>query len=73
MDRTGRTTTELVENAGPITSHELSQFTAAFADTAANATVVVLTGSLPAGVPANYFRQLLEAARAQAVLDIRGG
>jgi tagatose 6-phosphate kinase len=72
VDRATRVATELVENAGPVTDAELSEFEDAFAALAANATVVVLTGSLPKGVPTDYYRRLLTHARSRAVLDIRG-
>ena len=72
VDRATRVATELVENAGPITEAELSEFESAFAEVAASATVVVLSGSLPKGVPPDFYRRLLASARGQAVLDIRG-
>jgi 1-phosphofructokinase family hexose kinase len=72
VDRATRVATELVENAGPITDAELSEFESAFAEVAADASVVVLTGSLPKGVPPDFYRWLLAHARGQAVLDIRG-
>ncbi|MBA3482161.1 MAG: bifunctional hydroxymethylpyrimidine kinase/phosphomethylpyrimidine kinase [Pirellulales bacterium] len=72
VDRATRVATELVENASPITDAELSEFESAFAEVAADATVVVLTGSLPSGVPPDFFRRLLASARGQAVLDLRG-
>jgi 1-phosphofructokinase family hexose kinase len=72
VDRATRVATELVENAGPITDAELSEFESAFAEIAADATVVVLTGSVPKGVPPDFCRRLLASARGQAVLDLRG-
>jgi fructose-1-phosphate kinase PfkB-like protein len=50
----------------------LSQFKAAFGSAAASASVVVLTGSLPAHAPIDFFRQLLEYIPGRAVLDCRG-
>jgi tagatose 6-phosphate kinase len=70
-DSTGLAT-ELVENAGPITDNELAEFDAFFARLASRASAVVLTGSLPAGAPRDFFRRLLQHASCPAVLDIRG-
>jgi len=68
---TGRTT-ELVENAGPVTDGELRSFRETFNNAVSAADVVVLTGSLPAGAPATFYRDLLTATSARAVLDARG-
>ena len=72
VDRSTGLVSELVENAGPITDAELTQFETRFAEVAADAKVVVLTGSLPKGAPPDFFRRLLQHTRGQAVLDIRG-
>ncbi len=72
LDRGGRQTTEIVENAGPLSSEELDQFKVAFAEEAAPAEFVVLTGSLPAGTPHSFYRELLDSTSAPALLDIRG-
>ena len=71
LDRTTGTTTELVENARPLSPDETAACIKAFAEVAADAGVVVLTGSLPEGVPALY-ADLLERTGGQAVLDVRG-
>lgn len=68
----GGRATELVENAAPLEPDALSQFRAAFIAEAEQADVVVLTGSLPAGVPASLYADLLAARRPRAVLDVRG-
>ena len=72
LDRAAGTTTELVENAAAVTDIELDTFRRSFQDEAAHADVVVLTGSLPAGAPATFYRELLEMTSAKAVLDCRG-
>jgi 1-phosphofructokinase family hexose kinase len=85
--RSGRTT-ELVENAPPLTIVELARFREAFAEEAARADVVILTGSLPhvvasaaADAPPSlretrpsdaFYCELLQTTRARAILDIRG-
>ena len=65
-------TTELVENAGPLTPDEIDRFRAAFNEQAARAKLIVLSGSLTAVVPATLFRDLLTATTLPAILDIRG-
>jgi 1-phosphofructokinase family hexose kinase len=72
LDNSTHCTTELVENSGSIPDIELTAFDEAFHTEARAASVVVLTGSLPQGTPANYYRRLLEQTTAKAVLDIRG-
>ena len=64
--------TELVENAGPATAAELEHFHQAFVKRAADARMVILSGSLPRGAPSTYFRDLLADTHAQAILDFRG-
>ena len=72
VDRATGSATELVENAAPVTDAELTEFEDVFAQVAANAKVVVLTGSLPKGAPLDFFRRLLGHVRGIAVLDFRG-
>ena len=72
LDRQTGTTTELVENAGPLLASELAEFRAAFKEEAAKANFLVLTGSLPAGTPATFFGELLADVRCPVLLDIRG-
>lgn len=88
LDEATQTTTELVENVGPVTEAELSRFAEVFrrlvSGTGTQADgehavpetepcdLVVLTGSLPEGAPATYFRDLLRDVRCRSVLDVRG-
>jgi 1-phosphofructokinase family hexose kinase len=72
LDRQTGTTTELVENAGPILQDELARFAAAYVDEARAADVLVLTGSFPTGVPATYYHDLLEITSGRVVLDAQG-
>jgi 1-phosphofructokinase family hexose kinase len=74
LDRTSGRTTELVENAPPVTDAELASFRAVFRQAVADADVVVLTGSLPSGTSADTFADLLADAprTCRAILDIRG-
>jgi 1-phosphofructokinase family hexose kinase len=64
--------TELVENMGAVSPSEIEAFVAAFAEEAAGAGVVALSGSLPAGAPAAFYRDLASKARGPVVLDARG-
>lgn len=72
LDSATAMATELVENAGPISGNEVSQFEEAYAEEARHAEVVVLTGSLPAGVPATFYRDLLAQTSGRVVLDAQG-
>ncbi|MBS0207832.1 MAG: bifunctional hydroxymethylpyrimidine kinase/phosphomethylpyrimidine kinase [Planctomycetes bacterium] len=72
LDRASGATTELVENAQPLTDAELREFQAAYAEAAVGAECAVLTGSLPRGTPATFYRDLLRARALPAVLDVRG-
>ena len=68
---TGRTT-ELVENAVALTTAELRRYAEAFASQARVATFVILTGSLPAGTAANYYRELAAGVGCPIIADVRG-
>jgi 1-phosphofructokinase family hexose kinase len=70
---TGRTT-ELVENAAPISAAELEAFRTAWSEESRGATHAVLCGSLPAGTPADFYARLMSAGSpaTQYVLDCRG-
>jgi fructose-1-phosphate kinase PfkB-like protein len=72
LDRTAGLTTELVENSRPLSSAELDRYAAAFAELASQAALVVLSGSLPQGTPADYFHRLMQPLRVPVLLDIRG-
>jgi 1-phosphofructokinase family hexose kinase len=72
LDEATGTTTELVENAKPLPPAELDALRAAFSEEASQASVVVLTGSLPAGTPSTFYLDLLKTTRALAVVDARG-
>ena len=72
LDKETGETTELVENSAPLTEVELDAYAEAFAEESRVATIVVLSGSLPQGTPANYYRRLLERTSAKAILDVRG-
>lgn len=64
--------TELVENAQAFSDYELQAFRRAFAERAKCADYVVLTGSLPAGAPPDYYATLMQSVPRPTVLDVRG-
>lgn len=72
VDRRSGVATELVENAGAVTPAELNEFEKSFSEAAADADVVVLTGSLPTGAPPDFYLKLLRVTQAPTVLDCRG-
>lgn len=72
LDRETGTTTEIVQNAGPIAADELDEFRRAVVEEAAGAEVVVLAGSLPEGAPVSLYRELMAATKGRTVLDCQG-
>ena len=72
LDEATGTTTELVENSAPLSEAELDEYTATFSAEARAASIVVLSGSLPTGTPAGFYRCLIERTSAKAILDVRG-
>lgn len=66
------TVTELVENAAALSEATLSEFVAAFREEQERASLVVLTGSLTAGAPHDFYHRLLEGSDLPAILDARG-
>lgn len=64
--------TELVENAPPLPPSCLAEFSRIYAETVPQAEMVVLSGSLPAGTPVTFYRDLLAITPIRAVLDARG-
>jgi tagatose 6-phosphate kinase len=72
LDRGSGVTTELVENARTPAPGEIDEFVRVYGEEARRAGVVVLTGSLPAGTPATFYRDLLERTPGRAVIDARG-
>jgi 1-phosphofructokinase family hexose kinase len=72
LDRATGTTTELVEETQTPSAESLADFDAAYFAEADRADVVVLTGSLPQGVPSDLYRSLVQGTSCRVVLDIRG-
>lgn len=72
LDETNHTTTELVGNALPVPAEEFDRFREAYAEEAARAEIVVVTGSLPAGAPHTFYRDLLAVTPGRVILDAQG-
>jgi tagatose 6-phosphate kinase len=72
IDRSTGAITELVENGRPLTAAELDLFPTIYAEEAAKAAAAIIIGSLPAGTPASFYRDLVERTPCPAVLDFRG-
>jgi tagatose 6-phosphate kinase len=72
LDQATSTTTELVENAAAISAQETITFLDRFRQQAANATTLVVTGSLTAGLPAEFYREFCEPLVNNTIWDIQG-
>jgi 1-phosphofructokinase family hexose kinase len=72
LDSADGAITELVENAPAIAAAELDAFRQAYRARVPKAQLVVLTGSLPVGTPANFYGELLSRTKCPAILDFRG-
>lgn len=72
LDRATGTTTELVENSAALPAEVLRRFAEAFVEECRQATLVVISGSLPVGTPAPYWSELLQEVRCPVLLDVRG-
>jgi tagatose 6-phosphate kinase len=71
LDQSHHKTTELVENAEPITTQELDSWVTHFHQLARRSSLIVISGSLPAGAPATLFADILRQHKLPSVLDIR--
>lgn len=72
LDRRRKLSTELVENAAAVTTEERAAFQRAFARLAKESERIVLSGSLPAGTPVDFYRSLIEQTDRPVLLDFRG-
>lgn len=66
------TTTELVAETPPVTDQVIDEFVDRFRTFAQVADVCVLTGSVPANTPEDFYSRLLRNVPMQLILDIRG-
>jgi 1-phosphofructokinase family hexose kinase len=69
LDAKTGATTELVDNSFPISADELIEFENAYREESARSEVTVLTGSIPAGVPVTFYRDLLAMTPGRVVFD----
>jgi tagatose 6-phosphate kinase len=72
LDATSIGVTELVGNTAAATPQELDDFLGLYQSKVCGAKLVLLTGSLPAGAPANFYRDLLRQTNCPVILDFRG-
>lgn len=72
IDSSSGMVTELVENARPLPDEAVHEIASYYAAEVASADVAVLTGSLPAGTPLSFYRDLLSRTPCKAILDARG-
>lgn len=70
MDTTARTQTEVNENGPEISPETVDRFLAKFPAMLDGVTWVALCGSLPPGVPPEFFRELIGIARARGVRSV---
>jgi 1-phosphofructokinase family hexose kinase len=72
LDEATGSATELVENAAPLTEGERAEFIVTYQAAAAEAELLILTGSLPHGTPTTFYRDLLRQTPCPVVVDVRG-
>jgi 1-phosphofructokinase family hexose kinase len=72
VDRASGVVSELVENSPPLEPAELAAYVDAFRQAAVGAEIAVLSGSLPAQAPPDFYRELLSGIKLAAVIDARG-
>jgi 1-phosphofructokinase family hexose kinase len=72
IEATSGTVTELVENARPLPPAAIEQIAERYTAEVRAADVAVLTGSLPQGTPASFYRDLVARSPCKVVLDARG-
>lgn len=75
MDPNSGTQTEINENGPDVSQEEIERMLAKTADLAAGKEFVVLSGSVPPGVPVSFYGEMIEIARkagAKPVLDTSG-
>jgi len=72
IDRATGEVTELVEEAGPLSTKELEQFYQAWKEETAKATVALVIGSLPPGTDPQFYRRLVSACGGKVILDFAG-
>jgi len=71
VDQNHQQTTELVENAELLSTAEIEDWTGQFRQLSVESSLVVLSGSLPAGAHHSLFSDLLASLKVPAILDIR--
>ena len=70
FDQSINKTTEINETGFDVTPEVLESFTRRFREIVKEAEIVVLSGSLPPGVPEGFYRECIEIAKAQGVKSV---
>lgn len=70
VDESTKQTTELNEPGFIVDDSLLEQFQETFKSEAADASIIVLGGSLPPGTPPDYYRSLIESGRKQGIRTV---
>lgn len=63
LDPQNNTLTELYEKGDPVPAEQVEEFKQRFASTVKQSAVVTFSGSLPPGVPLDFYRQMIAIAR----------
>ena len=72
LDASSGETTELVEESAPLGEDAMTRFQEELQSQVSAASCAILTGSLPAGVPADCYLQAIAGTSAKLILDLRG-
>lgn len=72
IDRAAHEVTELVEEMPPVSAKEQRAFIDHFMKLRADASLMTLSGTLPPGFPADFYRTLVEGAGVPVMVDTHG-
>jgi 1-phosphofructokinase family hexose kinase len=72
IDHAAQDVTELVEELPPVSAAEQRAFIDHFLKMRADASLITLSGTLPPGFPADFYRTLIAGAEAPVIVDTHG-
>lgn len=72
IDHTTQDVTELVEELPPVSVAEQQLFMQRFMELRADAALITLSGTIPAGFPSDFYRTLLEGVKVPVLIDSHG-
>lgn len=70
IDSEKNTLTHIINPGYEVSNSDLRKFKASFQDNVSNGDIVILSGSLPAGVPASFYEELLHICHDKDALNI---